>query len=112
MLLASFDVAGGAKVTVSSLGGDGGGLLPNVNRWRDQIGLAPINSGQLSEVTSELNVSTGKATLVDLASEESRLLTVIVPHQGRSWFYKLLGSPDAVADARDAFLQFAQSAQY
>ena len=28
-----------AAVNVSSLAGDGGGLLPNVNRWREQLGL-------------------------------------------------------------------------
>ncbi len=110
MVAAKFDVAGGqAQVTVSTAGGD---LLSNVNRWRGQLGLAPVAAGQLAEVASEIEVSTGKATLVDLASDDRRMLTVIVPHQGQSWFYKLLGGPSAVAEAKDAFLQFAKSAQY
>jgi len=113
MVLASFDLPGGnAKVTVSSLGGDGGGLLLNVNRWRDQIALGPVSAAQLPEVTSELETAAGKATLVDLQGEGRRMLTLIVPHQGRSWYYKALGETGVIDRERDAFLQFARSAQY
>ena len=113
MLLASFDLSGGGgKVTVSSLGGDGGGLLMNVNRWRGQIGLSPVTGDQLSGVTKEIDVASGKATLVDLSNNDRRMLIFVVPHQGQSWFYKLLGDAGAVAKEMDAFLQFAKSAQY
>jgi len=110
MVLARYNVAGGkAQVTVSTAGGD---LLTNVNRWRGQIQLAPIAANQLPEVTSELAVNSGKATVVDLTGSEQRMVAVIVPRPGQSWFYKLLGETAAVAAAKDAFLQFAQSAQY
>ncbi|HSH15246.1 MAG TPA: hypothetical protein VLD18_04370 [Verrucomicrobiae bacterium] len=113
MLLASFDLpGGGAKVTVSSLSGDGGGLLPNVNRWRGQIGLGPISTGELASVTTEVDLPGGKATLVDLANDEQRMLTLIVPRQGQSWFYKSMGDFATVAREKDALLQFARSAQY
>ncbi len=113
MLLASFDLpGGGAKVTVSSLSGDGGGLLPNVNRWRGQIGLGPISAGELASVTTEVELPGGKATLVDLANDEQRMLTLIVPRQGQSWFYKSMGDFATVAREKDALLQFARSAQY
>src|SRR5207302_1076337 len=46
MLAAKFIVAGPdeaqAVVNVSVAGGEGGGLLANVNRWRNQLGLAPV----------------------------------------------------------------------
>lgn len=110
MVLARYNVAGGkAQVTVSTAGGD---LLGNVNRWRGQISLPPISASQLPEVTSELAIPAGKATLVDLAGTEQRMLTVIVPQPGQTWFYKLLGETAAVAASKDAFLQFAQSTQY
>jgi hypothetical protein len=113
MLLASFDLpGGGAKVTVSTLSGDGGGLLPNVNRWRGQIGLGPISAGELASVTTEVDLPGGKATLVDLANDEQRMLTLIVPRQGQSWFYKSMGDFATVAREKDALLQFARSAQY
>lgn len=113
MVLASFDLPGGdAKVTVSSLSGDGGGLLPNINRWRGQIGLGPINSSELASVTTEVELPSGKATLVDLANDEQRMLMLIVPRQGQSWFYKSMGDFATVAREKDALLQFARNAQY
>ena len=46
-LLAEFAITGtnGAKaeVNVAEMGGEGGGLLANVNRWRGQLGLRPIS---------------------------------------------------------------------
>ena len=45
--LAEFSITGtnGAKadVNVAEMGGEGGGLLANVNRWRGQLGLPPID---------------------------------------------------------------------
>ena len=44
-LVAKYVIAGAdgtAAVNVSSLAGDGGGLLANVNRWRGQLGLPPV----------------------------------------------------------------------
>ncbi len=46
-LVAKYVIAGAdgtAAVNVSSLAGDGGGLLANVNRWRGQLGLPPLEA--------------------------------------------------------------------
>ncbi len=112
MLLASFALPGGdAKVEVSSLGGDGGGLLANINRWRGQLGLPQASESQLSEITSPLDTVDGKGTLVDIQGNNQKLLVVIVPHNGKSWFYKSMGATDVVDRERDAFLEFAQTAK-
>jgi hypothetical protein len=113
MVLASYQLPDGdGSVTVSSLSGDGGGLLANVNRWRNQIQLPPLSGDQLSEVTGEIDVSTGAATLVDLVNDDQRMLVVVVPHQGRSWFLKALGDAATISREKEAFLNFARSAQY
>jgi hypothetical protein len=39
------DPDGKAEVTVSAFPGDTGGLLANLNRWRGQIGLEPVQAG-------------------------------------------------------------------
>ena len=44
-------------------------LLDNVNRWRGQLQLAPIGSGQLAESVREVEVDGRKATLVDLSGK-------------------------------------------
>jgi hypothetical protein len=121
-LLAEFSVSGvngaNADVNVAELGGEGGGLLPNVNRWRGQLGLGAAGENDLPQMTQSLVVPGGPATLVDLTGTDSktgkpaRLVGVIVPQNGRTWFYKLMGNEPVVAEQKDAFIKFIQSANY
>ena len=88
---------GDAAVNVSMSPGDGGGLLANLNRWRGQLGLAPTTEASLSTETQSLDVAAGKASLADISGkdartgEDARLLAVVVPQSGQTWFYKLMG---------------------
>src|SRR5262245_48698828 len=47
MRVASFSVPGKAEMSVVTLPGDAGGELANVNRWRNQIGLPPLDQKAL-----------------------------------------------------------------
>ena len=47
----------------------GSGLLSNVNRWRGQIGLAPISQTDLATETKQLEVAGTTATLVNLVGK-------------------------------------------
>lgn len=111
--------AGGAEVNVSLLDREGGGVLMNVNRWRGQLGLAPLDESNLPAATTTLDTPGGKAVLVDLSGTDkksgrahTRLLGVILPQSGRTWFYKLMGDEQVVAQQKDAFIKFVQSAKY
>ena len=42
----------------------------------------------------------------------ARLIGVVLPLNGQTWFYKLMGDPDVVGRQKDAFIRFVQSAQY
>lgn len=117
-LVAKFKISGGngatADVNVSSSAGDGGGLAPNVNRWRGQLGLAPVD--EIPTVTFE--VPGGQAQLVDLTGngvengKPSEIVGVIVALPQQTWFYKLMGDPSVVAAQKDAFTQFIKGARY
>jgi hypothetical protein len=121
-LLAEFVISGanGAKadVNVAMLNGAGGGVLPNVNRWRGQLGLPPITEDNLPAATSALEVAGGQATMVDLtgtdtkAGQKARLIGVILPQTGQTWFYKLMGDEQLVGQQTEAFTKFIQSAKY
>jgi len=37
---------------------------------------------------------------------------VVLPLNGQTWFYKLMGDPDLVAAQKGAFIAFVQSAKY
>ena len=118
-LLAEFSVpgAGGAKaeVNVAKLDGVGGGPLANINRWRGQIGLGPLDDKDLPPPAS---VSGGQAMLVDFTGTDAktgapaRLVGAIVAFNGQTWFYKLMGDRQIVAQQKGAFTQFIQSANY
>jgi hypothetical protein len=116
-LVAKFNIPGQngtAAVNVSSSAGDGGGLLPNVNRWRGQLGLSPI----VEILTTPIDVTNGKAQLVDMSGTDARtgqptrLVGVIVPQSGQTWFYKLIGDAKVIESQNDAFIQFVQGVKY
>jgi hypothetical protein len=120
-LVARFVIQGGgdavALVNVSKLDGDGGGLLPNVNRWRGQLGLGPITEAEAAALPT-FDASGVKAVMADLtgtdpkSGKSARLVGVIVPQNGQTWFYKLMGDVNVVGAQKDAFIQFVQSAKY
>jgi hypothetical protein len=107
-----------AEVNVAVMGGEGGGLLANVNRWRGQLGLSMLSENDLTQIAQSLNVPGGKATLVDFAGMDTktnvptRLVGAIVSQNDQTWFYKLMGSRSVVAQQKDVFMKFIQSANY
>jgi hypothetical protein len=120
-LLAEYSIAGAngakAEVNVAELNGNGGGVLANVNRWRGQIGLGPVDEIGLLKVTTALAVTGGQATFVDMTGRDmsgqaTRLVAAIVPAGDQTWFYKLMGDEKVVADQKDAFTKFVQTARY
>jgi hypothetical protein len=98
-----------ADVTVSTFPSATGGTLANVNRWRRQIGLAPIADADLAGVASALDDKNPDAVLVDLSNNNRRLIGAIVPRDGQWYFYKLMGDAGAVGPQKDAFIAFAKS---
>jgi len=119
MLLAKFLLSGNAgakaEVTVSVFPGDTGGLLANVNRWRGQVGLRPVAPTELGTLPS-LDVLGGKATLVDVSGvrngQKVRLIGAIVPREGSTWFYKLMGDEEVAQQQKSALLKFIQTVRY
>jgi hypothetical protein len=121
MLLAKFSIGSGdakADVNISQLAGEGGGLLANVNRWRHlQLGLEEVDQNGLEKLVSTFNANGNQASLVDFTGTDSktgkpaRLIGAIIPRNGETWFYKLMGDEQIVAQQKDAFTKFVQSAK-
>ncbi len=108
------DNGAAADVNVSSSSGDGGGLGPNVNRWRSQIGLPPVDEFP----TTTFEVPGGQGQLVDMSgtntetSKPAQIIAAVVTIPGQTWFYKLMGDPSIVAAQKGAFTQFVKGVQY
>jgi hypothetical protein len=98
-----------AEVAVSVFPSDTGGTLANVNRWRGQLGLPPVEESGLANLVTPLPSVAPNAVLADLAHNDKRMLAAIVPRDGIWWFYKMTGGAAAVANARDAFIGFVSS---
>ena len=121
-LLAQFRIQNNgaqAEVNVSQLAGEGGGLLANINRWRRQLGLPAVAQEEdFSKMVDTLSVPGGQAQVVDFngtnvkTGQVARLVGVVLPQNGQTWFYKLMGDPGIVAAQKDAFLKFIQTARY
>jgi len=108
---------GSADVSISKFGGAAGGLGPNVNRWRGQLGLPPLSEAEAEKSAEMVEVGGKKDSyLVDLKGTNMRtgkpahLVAVGVPRGGETWFYKLLGDDAVVSKEKDAFLKFVVSA--
>jgi len=106
-----------AAVNVSQLAGDGGGLAANVNRWRKQLGQEPITDEGIAKLPT-IDASGVQATMVQINGTDARsgqpasLVGVVLPLNGQTWFYKLMGDKDVVLQQVPAFIQFVQSAKY
>jgi hypothetical protein len=121
-LIAKFSIADAsgaqAAVNVSSLAGDGGGLLANVNRWRGQLGLSPFTEADLLPYENGINDIGSPFGIIDFTGTDSRtgkhgrIIGAVVPKNGQTWFYKLMGDDNIVTQQKNAFIKFIQSAKY
>lgn len=106
-----------AELSVTAFPGDVGGNLANVNRWRTQLQLPPLSAAELGSALTHLDIGQLHADLAELlgpaadGKPRQRVLGVILPFNGATWFFKLTG-PDALVAAKKAeFLAFIQTLQ-
>jgi hypothetical protein len=105
-------IPGKVDVSVVVLPGPAGGELANVNRWRGQIGLPPIDEEKLSAARKPMKTRAGDVAVYDFTSEgqaKTRMIAGLLVTGGNSWFVKMVGDADAVAAARGGFLQILET---
>ena len=109
-----------AEMTVTRFEGDVGGDLANVNRWRNQLQLAPIDDAALAAAITHHDFPAGHVDLVDLVSDaplsgathKTRTLVAWLKQPDATWFFKLSGDDPLVASQRDAFFAFLRSVEF
>jgi hypothetical protein len=111
MQMARFKTPGEAEVTVTSLPGDGGGDLANVNRWRKQLGLGSIDQAGLGQLAAALDLGGSSAMLVDMTGEDqrTRMIAAILARSGSTLYYKLTGPTAAVGAQKQALVELIKS---
>jgi hypothetical protein len=101
-----------ADISVVTFPGDGGSDLDNVSRWRQQIGLPPVQTSELSSVIVPLQSENISFSTTDLIGTNSRTLAAWLKRDGRSWFFKMTGPNPAVEKEKPKFVKFLQSIRF
>jgi len=113
-LTAAYALPGGGRVTVSKLGGDGGGLAANVNRWRGQLGFKPLDDKDVVGQPLKITDSDEEMLLFNLTSENppadaQGILAGVLPLKTESWYFKFSGPVDLLRKSEDLFMEFLRS---
>lgn len=95
-----------AELSVTAFPGDVGGDLANVNRWRNQLQLAPLSAAELPAAIQTVATGTLEFKLTELHGADQSTIAAWVMHDGSSWFFKLTGAKSALAAEKPAFLEF------
>ncbi|MBC8355790.1 MAG: hypothetical protein H8E66_27760 [Planctomycetes bacterium] len=112
---AAFEVTEGdskAEITVTALGAGASALLPNVNRWRNQIGLEPFTNEQLATESKKIDMNGVEGDYFRLIGPQQAILGVIATHGGKAWFVKLQGEHDLAVKLQEDFESFARSIKF
>lgn len=101
----------GALVTFTIMGGEGGGLAANIDRWRTQAGLEALGEQAIARSATPMKFVGTEAWLVDVAGSDTAILGVIALNPQFSMFLKMTGPPSVVNAQRATFMRVAQSFQ-
>lgn len=108
---------GAGRLTLSAAGGD---VASNILRWRSQFAPSPTDP---TPKESKLTVDGKEATLVELfgtfrdglngdTQPNAALLGTVIPLSKTNYFVKLTGPQSTIAEARDTFLKFVETAKF
>jgi hypothetical protein len=117
--VASFDIVVDGKkadVSVIPLGGSSGGDLANVNRWRGQAGLPPVDEAGLKQTSEAIEIAGVAAELYDIATPPSDdatgILGAILHGADTVWYFKMIGDADLVKGQKANFIAFLKSLNF
>ncbi|HOK88385.1 MAG TPA: hypothetical protein PK379_00010 [Candidatus Hydrogenedentes bacterium] len=117
MRLATFAV-GEAECYIAVLAGDGGGVAANINRWRRQMGLEPLDDAAIDALPT-LAVLGGPAPLVEMEGtyrdmngntlEQAGFLGIVRELGDQTLFIRVTGPAEVVRAHKAEFLSFCES---
>ncbi len=114
MRLASFDIPffdGIGDLSVIQLGGSGGGIEANVNRWRRQLNLEPQTLSEIEKEMMEKRGGLGIYNIIQILNEEldSAFLCAILSAGNQTLFVKLSAKPHGIREIEADFILFCSS---
>jgi hypothetical protein len=99
-------------ISVVTFPGDGGNDADNINRWRGQIGLAPIDANAVTSQVTPLKTEDTTFSTTDIAGDKTRTIAAWTRRDGRVWFFKATGPNAAVEKEKSNFVKFIESVRF
>lgn len=107
------------EVYIAELGGVAGGVEMNINRWRQQMGQAPLSPSEI-EALPTVTVMGEEAPIVEIDGNfddsmrgatiaDATMYGAVIPAGERTLFIKMVGPQDAMDAEKDNFVEFTQS---
>jgi hypothetical protein len=116
MRYASFSASDGDSgkidISVVTFAGDGGSDADNVNRWRGQIGLPPVDQNTLNSQIASLKTADTTFATTDITGAKARTVAAWTRRDGRVWFFKATGPNAAVEKEKPNFVKFIESVRF
>src|SRR5512132_893829 len=106
---APVDDGGNIDISIVTFPGDGGSDADNVNRWRGQMGLAPVDASTVTSQVAPLKTADTTFSTTDIAGDKTRTIAAWTRRDGRVWFFKATGPNVAVEKEKPNFVKFIES---
>jgi hypothetical protein len=103
---------GKIDISVVTFPGDGGSDADNVNRWRGQMGLAPVDANAVTSQVAPLKTEDTTFSTTDIAGSKTRTIAAWTRRDGRVWFFKATGPTAAVEKEKPNFVKFIESVRF
>ena len=104
----------GSKIDISvvTFPGDGGSDADNINRWRGQMGLAPVDANAVTSQVAPLKTGDTTFSTTDIAGDKTRTVAAWTRRDGRVWFFKATGPAAAIEKEKPNFVKFIESVRF
>jgi hypothetical protein len=106
------DDGGKIDISIVTFPGDGGSDADNVNRWRGQMGLAPVDASTVTSQIAPLKTADTTFSTTDIAGDKTRTIAAWTRRDGRVWFFKATGPNAAVEKEKPNFVKFIESVRF
>lgn len=109
---ASAEDGGKIDISIVTFPGDGGSDADNINRWRGQMGLAPVDANAVTSQVAPLKTGDTTFSTTDIAGNNTRTIAAWTRRDGRVWFFKATGPNAAVEKEKPNFVKFIESVRF
>lgn len=103
-----------SELTISAYPGTAGGLAPNVNRWRRQLGLAELPAAELEKQIGSQVVDGQILRVCELIGTRPDgsagfVFAAVLSFPAETWFFKMTGQAPALEASRTLWQEFLKS---